>query len=114
MEEIMDNIKNLFKGYSHSETLGEEFENRVFSKIKKKKLQKKITTSAIIVVIFTAFLFVAPTMIPHKAEKRVIAQPETFTKREIPLIEDVIFASFDGQTSYAIEQVAYSEDETTL
>jgi hypothetical protein len=45
-----------------------------------------------------------------------MARPEAVveTKEEIPVMEDVIFASSDRQTNYAIEQVAYYEDEDTI
>ncbi len=116
-----NNIKNTFNRFRQSPpgyTLSEDFEDRVFAKIKKKKTQRKAAASAALAIVVFAFIFIAQAIFSHKEPERTIlmARPDAVieTKEEIPVIEDVIFASSDRQTHYAIEQVAYYEDEDTI
>jgi hypothetical protein len=116
-----NNINNTFSRFrqnSPSYTLSEDFEDRVFRKIKKKKTQRKAAASVALTIAVFAFIFIAQAIFSHKEPGK-----ETFitrsgvgieTKEEIPVMEDVIFASSDRQTNYAIEQVAYYEDENSI
>ena len=101
-------------------TVGDDFESRVFAKIKKKKTQRKVAASAALGIALFAFLFIAQTVLIHKEPEPVLAvqprivQPEMEAKEEVPLVEDVIYASSDSRSNYAIEQVAYSGDQDTI
>ena len=122
----MDNFDHTidrFRQHSPAHLLSEDFEDRVFAKIKKKKKQRKVAASAALTVTVFAFVFIAQAIFLHKEPetKPLIAQTqriESFMdrkeKEEVPVMEDVIFASSDSQTNYAIEQVAYYEDDNTI
>ncbi len=117
----MDNINNTFSRFRQNSpgyTLSEDFEDRVFAKIKKKKTQRKAAASAALSIAVFAFIFIAQAIFSHKepGKKTFITRSEVGieTKEEIPVMEDVIFASSDRQTDYAIEQVAYYEDENSI
>jgi hypothetical protein len=118
----MDNIQSTFNHLKRrlpSMEVGGDFENVVFAKIKKKKRQRKITASVTAVVVLVGFLFIGQAVIfnnpsrskqPLLAGKMVPAQQ----KEEIPVIEDVVFASSDSGSDYVIEQVGYNPDDGTL
>jgi hypothetical protein len=117
----MDNINdtfNLFKQNQQIGVLGEDFDNKVFAKITRKKRQRKVIKSTILGIAFFVLLFIGQSLLLHKESpnKPIIAKPESDLRfrEEIPLMEDVIFASSDAQTNYAIEQVAYNEDNQTI
>ena len=118
----MDNNNNQFeqafhrfKQHSQLSSVSEDFENKVFAKIKKKKTQRKVVTSVTLGIFVFAFLFVAQVVLFHKeTEPTIMARPGSTDKEEVPVMEDVIFASSDSRTNYAIEQVAYYEDDDIL
>jgi ribosomal protein S21 len=104
-----------FKQHSQVSSVSEDFEKRVFSKIKKKKTQRKVATSVTLGILIFAFLFVAQVTLFHKeTEPIIMARPGSTDKEEVPVVEDVIFASSDSRTNYAIEQVAYYEEDDTI
>ncbi|UCH94157.1 MAG: hypothetical protein JSV88_28340 [Candidatus Aminicenantes bacterium] len=110
-----ENSFNRFKQHSRLLTVSEDFENKVFTKIKKKKTQRKVVASVTLGIVIFAFIFIAQAaLFQKKAGPDIIAKPESTVKEEVPVMEDVIFASSDSRTSYAIEQVAYYEDEDTI
>lgn len=97
--------------------LSEDFENRVFAKIKKKKTQRKVTASVGLAVMVAGFLFIAQATIfnPSVDSRRpLMARPAAIEKEEIPIVEDVVFASSDSRSSYVIEQVNYTGDDGTI
>jgi hypothetical protein len=118
MEAAMDNFENkfnTFKQHSSLVTVSEDFENQVFAKIKKKKTRRKVTASLALFMVIFAFIFIARAVLLHREPgPKTVAQSELTTKEEVPVIEDVIFASSDSKTTYAIEQVSYSEDDDTI
>jgi len=122
MEAAMDNFENKFNTYKqHSSllTVSEDFETRVFTKIKKKKTRRKVTASAALFVVIFAFIFIARDVLLHREPApKTMTRAESITretiKEEVPVIEDVIFASSDTQTTYAVEQVSYSKDDDTI
>lgn len=104
-----------FKQNTQPATVSDDFENCVFTKIKKKKTQRKVITSVSLGILIFAFLFVAQAVMFQKESKpTIMAQPGTELKEEVPIMEDVIFSSSDSRTNYAIEQVAYYEDDGTI
>ena len=117
----MDNINNTFRRFRQNSpgyTLSEDFEDQVFVKIKKKKTQRKIAASAALSIALFSFIFIAQLILSHKepGEKTLITRAEVGieTKEEIPVLEDVIFASSDRQTNYAIERVADYEEKNSI
>ncbi len=114
-----DNLFDIFRSRSHQEmlTLAEDFEDRVFARIKKKKAMRRNIAVATVGFSLAGFLFLAQALVFHKEpEKTVMVQQESgpSVKEEIPIIEDVVFASSDSRASYAIEQVVYYEDDDTI
>jgi len=100
------------KQYSQVSSVSENFENRVLAKIKKKKTQRKIVASVTLGVLIFAFLFIGQAVLFHKdAEPTIMARSGATEKEEVPVMEDVIYASSDSRTDYAIEQVAYYEED---
>ena len=101
-----------FKQHSHLSSVSEDFENKVFAKIKKKKTQRKVVTSVTLGILIFALVFIAQVVLFHKeSQPTFMAQPGSTDKEEVPVVEDVIFASSDSRTNYAIEQVAYHEED---
>jgi hypothetical protein len=115
----MDKLENGFNRFRRNTAnlqLGEDFEDRVFAKIKKKKTQRKVATSAVLSIAVFAFLFVGQAVFFDRdpGSRMMTARSEQTVKEEVPVMEDVIFASSDSQTDYAIEQVAYNEGGYTI
>lgn len=110
-----------FKHHSQLASLSEDFENKVLAKIKRKKTQRKIVTSVTLGILIFVFLFIGQAVLFHKdTEPAVMAQQGATTqsvstdKEEVPVMEDVIYATSDSRTNYAIEQVAYYEEGDIL
>ncbi len=116
----MDNIQNTFKRFRQNTPgleVGADFEDLVFAGIKKKKKQRKVTASAALAIAFAGFLFIAQATVFHKPGKSPATMADGSNKQmkeEIPVVEDVVFASSDSQSNYVIEQVSYSEDDNTI
>lgn len=129
----IDNTLNLhgLKQHAPGLSLGGDFEARVFAKIKKKKTQRKVAASAALSIAVFAFLYIGQAVLfhPQPGEKtlgeKTLAGNERFEqnaqtenmikgKEEVPVMENVVFASYDRQTDYAVEQVAYNEHENTI
>lgn len=108
-----DRALHRFKQQSPLLELNGDFENKVFAKIKKKKNQRKITASVTLGIVLFAFLFTAQAVLFHKEPEPILAGPAA-AKEEVPVMEDVIFASSDSTANYAIEQVAYYGDEGSI
>ncbi len=125
----INDIKNTFnlhglKRHAPGHTLNADFETRVFAKIKKKKTQRKVAASVALSIAVLGFIFLGQAVFfrqDHR-EKILIGQNErnvqTETtiraKEEVPVMENVVLASYDRQTDYAIEHVAYNEHENTI
>jgi hypothetical protein len=115
--ELNENALGGFKYRSPSHPLGDNFETRVFAKIKRKKKQRKIAAAAVMSISLFAFLFIARFLfIPDRSDNPpMTAQLERqIEKEEVPVMEDVIFASFDKKADYAVQQVGYYEDDNTI
>ena len=113
----LENKFHRFKQDSPSLEVNEDFETRVFSKIKKKKTQRKVTASVVLGILVFAVVFIGQATLLHKEPAApVMARTESAVEEEIPVVEDVVFASSDSRTDYAIEnvQVAYYEDENSI
>lgn len=118
----MDDINNTFSAFKNSHrseilTVSEDFEERVFAKIKRKKTIRKHITAAIVGFCLAGLIFLAQGLFFQQSpieNKQIIAHQESTQKEEIPLMEDVIFTSSDSQNEYAIEQVVYRENDDTI
>lgn len=128
MEDLMDNNNHdVLKKFQNSFpgellTVSDDFEERVFYKIRRKKTTRKQVAAVIVGFILAGSIFLAQSIIFHKnivEDKQVFArqeymQPESMQREEIPLTEDVIFTSSDSQNEYAIEQVVKNEGVDTI
>ncbi len=116
--------------------LGDNFEDCVFSKIKKHKTRRTVAASAALGFVFAALLFAGqalffqpPDQTPMLAENSRPAEsldfpddnynprlqlPPRAEREEMPVMEDIVFASSDSRSGYAIEQVAYYKDNETI
>jgi hypothetical protein len=109
----MKNIDELLKNISTENSLIEDFETKVYSKIKIKKLQRKITHTVsfifLCIAIFMGYFF----FIQDKEEPEILnaKSDKLIEKEEIPIIEDIYFASYDDRANYAIEQISIDEEE---
>lgn len=123
----MDNGFNRLKQHSPAFSLGDDFEVRVFAKIKRKKRQRKIAASAAAGVLLAGFVILTQTVFFNtgapRQEKyfasgpvnRVESDYRTPERIESPVMGDVVFASSDSRTSYAISHVTYnSEDDSSI
>jgi hypothetical protein len=125
----INNINNTFdlhglKQHSPGHSFKADFEARVFAKIKRKKAQRKVAASAALSIAVIAVIFVGQAVLFRQdpGEKILIGrngrnvQTETSikAKEEVPVMENVVFASYDQQNDYAIEQVAYNQHENTI
>jgi hypothetical protein len=112
------------KRHTPGHTFQADFEARVFAKIKKKKVQRKVAASAVLSIVVIAVIFVGQAVLFHQTpEERILIgrnsrniQTETSinAKEEVPVMENVVFASYDQHNDYAIEQVAYNQNENTI
>ena len=109
----MNDIENLFNEYTINETLHENFEDMVYSKIKKKKMVKKVTYSCVSVFLILSALFTYNLFIKNGPAPEGLAKKSIF-KEEVPVIEDVVFASSDSRTHYTIERVSLSENDNDI
>ena len=144
MEVLMDNLDqlngmdNMENNDNMQETLnrlkqnrpavevGGDFENQVFAKIKHKKKQRKVTVSATIGIVVVGFVFLAQSLFLPKptplTDSNNIAMNSLNTstgfdsteKEEIPVLEDVVFASSDAGSDYVVEQVGASGDDNSI
>ena len=113
----MKSIDDLLKNYSRNTEVRSDFEESVFSKIKRKKAVRRTTFSAFAGLVILAGLLSLLVVVPGSEpdSRQAGFQYETpermAVKEEVPVIEDVFFASYDTDTRYAIEQVSLSDDD---
>lgn len=123
----MDNGFNRMRQHSPAFSLGDDFETCVFSKIKKKKRQRKIAASAAAGVLLAGFVMLTQAVFfnteSSPQEKYFASGPANRTetdsrtreRTETPVLGDVVYASSDSRTNYAISHVTYdSEDYNTI
>jgi len=115
-ERLYDSIAR-YKQHVPESSVGNDFEHRVFAKIKRKKTQRKVTASVGLALLMGGFLFIAQITFLNKSvdtRRPLLAGPAAVEKEEIPIVEDVVFASSDSRSSYIIEQVNYTADDGTI
>jgi len=103
----MSNWQEILRQCDDRTEPGPDFEERVFSKIKKKKKQRRISYAimAVVGVVMLLSLFQIFRPSPHRF---VIPGLET-DKEEIPLREDLFFSASDNRTRYSLEPVSYQK-----
>lgn len=112
----INKIDLILDKYPQKTSLSEDFEAKVYSKIKIKNRQRKITYSFSIVFMLLFTLFVVQVFINNSRPLNKYANKVKTTnqKEEIPLVEDVYFSLTDSNTNYVIEQVDYSSDDGSI
>lgn len=85
-----------------------DFEREVFRKIEKKKRVKKVTYT-ILTMATTGIAIVAFQLLSGRAHppRPLLVESVSPSKEEIPLQENLYFASSDRETQYSIEQISY-------
>jgi hypothetical protein len=90
---------------------GPDFEERVFSKIKKKKKQRKIGFAAVavagVVMLLSLFQLFRP------APRNPLSASLQTQKKEIPLQEDLFFSASDSRVRYTLEPVSYQKKSSS-
>ena len=118
-----NNVDELLHNYSLKYRVDDSFDYHVHSKIKKKKFHRKIgyasvITMAVICILFAYYLFLPQTKVENGLEPRFVRKSvvkgEQYKKKEIPVIEDLYFASYDDTTFYIIEPMPSSEEEDSI
>jgi len=116
----MNNYEDSLKHYKENIqplSVSDGFENQVFSRIKRKKKQRKITAAVGAGVLLFGFLFIGQSVLfQEKPGGSMMARPDAIDvdKEEIPVMEDVIFGSSNSTTNYAIQQVSYNEGDGSI
>jgi len=86
---------------------GSDFESRVFAKIKKKKMQRKIGVGVVavagVVLLLSLFQWIRPL------PQRLPLAGTGISKEEVPVSEDMLFSASDNRTRYSLEPVAYQK-----
>jgi hypothetical protein len=92
---------------------GPDFEERVFSKIRKKKRQRRIgygvTAMLGILLLFSLLQVFRPDARPTLQSG---VKPPVLDKEEIPLREDLFFSTFDSRTRYTLEPVSFQKKKS--
>lgn len=108
----MPELKEFLDRHFTAEELPANFEREVFHKIEKKKMVKKITytvsTMAVTGIAVVAFQLLSGRAHPPRS---LLVESVSSFKEEVPLKENLYFASSDRQTQYSIEQISYQKQE---
>ena len=110
----MNRMDELFIRQEMDHSLPEGFEERVFSRIESRKHRQRVTVTTAVVSAVLGFVF-ALALSLHDSSTRPVLQANHSSiaengKEVIPVVEDVMFSSYDGQTHYAVEQVSLEEE----
>lgn len=109
----MDKNSGLFENYSSSEyRLGEDFEDSVFRKIKIVKRRRKVALSTLGLFVLGAMIFIGGSNIAVR--KDVQPRFAGTQKGDVMLTDDVVFAAFDGQNSYIVENIKQNGDDISI
>lgn len=101
----MSDWQEIFEHSGGPGELGGDFEARVFTKIKKKKQQRKVGFAALAVAGVVMLLSLFQLFRPFPG--RALLPGGAAVKQEIPLSEDLFFSASDSGTRYSLEPVAY-------
>jgi hypothetical protein len=102
----MPEITDVFRSFDELQP-GADFEDRVFSKIKKEKKRRKVRyglgVAAGMLLLFSLWQSFRPALRPALQTRIQVPVSE---KEEIPLHENLFFSTTDQRTSYSIEPVS--------
>jgi len=110
----MGSSEDIFRNYISPEPLGEDFEDRVFRKIGKKKKQRAVAASAMGIFLLGGFLYISGTLFFPGKTAPLYTKGEMNTREEIPVTDYATFAASDETNKYIIEQVGYFENSGTI
>ncbi|MBN1195801.1 MAG: hypothetical protein JXA62_00170 [Candidatus Aminicenantes bacterium] len=110
----MNRMDDLFNKQEMHHSLPEGFEERVFSRIEAHKRRRRLTVTTAVISAILGFVFALALSLPDSSTQPLLQANRSTnasnSKEVIPVVEDVMFATYDGQTHYAVEQVSL-EDE---
>ena len=100
----MSEWQDVFLRNGVQDELGNDFEDRVFAKIGKKKRQRRIGYAALAVA--GTALLVSLFQLFRPAVHRLQVPGAGGGKEEIPVSENLYFSAYDSRTQYSLEPVA--------
>ena len=110
----MGSREDIFRDYTCTEQLGDNFEEMVFQKIRRKKKQRAIAVSSLGAFLLAGFLFLAGTLFLPQPRDPLFTRGEPVVREEVPLTDYVTFAASDDSNNYVIEQVGNFEQTGTI
>jgi len=89
---------------------GPDFEEKVFSKIKKRKKQRKIGFA--VMAATGAVMLLSLFQLFRPAPRPAFVSGLQSEKKEIPLRDDLFFSASDNRVRYSLEPVSYPKKST--
>jgi len=103
----MPDWQEIFKQGENRAEPGLDFEEKVFSKIRKKKKQRKIGFAIMAFAGAVILLSLFQLFRPEPRHSPLSGRPTE--KREIPLHEDLFFSASDNRIRYSLEPVSHQK-----
>jgi len=103
----MSDWQEIFEPRDDAGGPGDDFETRVFVKIRRKKTQRKVGMGAAAIV--GVVLLLSFFQLFHPLSQRLPLAGTAAAKEEIPVSEELFFSASDSRTRYSLEPVAYQE-----
>ncbi|MCK4889332.1 MAG: hypothetical protein KAS97_05325 [Candidatus Aminicenantes bacterium] len=110
----MASREDIFKDYIRAEHPGEDFEDSVFRKIKKKKRQRTVIVSTLGTFLLGGFLFISGTLFFPGNSDPLFTKAENGIREDVTITDYVTFAASDESNNYVIEQVGNFEESGTI
>ena len=106
----MPDMREFLDRHFTADDLSADFEREVFQKIEKEKKVKKVTYT-LLTIATTGIAVLAFQLLSGRAHpsRPLLVESVSSFKEEIPLKENLYFASSDRQTQYSIEQIYYRQ-----
>ena len=114
LEVTMDRHENIFRGWHVSDQPGNDFEEKVFQKIRKKKMQRKIAISSLGAFLLGAVFFISGSLFFPGKNDPLYTRNGPDTRQEVPVTDHVNFAASDRTHNYVIEQVGIIQETGTI
>ncbi len=110
----MGDKEKIFGNLIRTENLSDDFEDKVFRKIKRKKRQKTAIVSTLGIFFLGGFIFISGTFFFSNRGDTLVTGNNGKVREEIPLTDYVTFAASDETYNYVIEQVGDYNDLGTI
>ncbi len=110
----MASREDIFKDYIRTEHLGEDFEDSVFKKIKRKKKQRTVIISTQGTFLLGGFLFISGTLFFPGNSDPLFTNADNGVREDVTITDYVTFAASDESNNYVIEQVGNFEESGTI